>query len=164
MKKYRILDILLYLVFVFYLILLLAILFRTRHTVRSLNLIPLQSIHAYMAGDSKVVRAFALINILGNIVIFVPLGVYFTLFNRRKTVLWIFLFSVIVEIIQYVFKIGIGDIDDVILNVLGGVIGIGLYQILWWIFKDKNKIWNIIAICAPILGILSFAILMFINR
>jgi glycopeptide antibiotics resistance protein len=54
--------------------------------------------------------------------------------------------------------------DDIILNVLGGVIGLGLYKILWIIFKDKNKVRNIIAICAPICGILSFAILLFINR
>ncbi len=164
-RKYRILDILLYLVFAFYLFLLLAILFRTKHSIRSLNLIPFHSINAYIAGNKNVMRAFALSNVLGNIVIFVPLGVYLTLFNqsvkRIGTILWVFLFSVIVEIIQYVFRLGIGDIDDIILNGFGGVIGLGLYQILWIIFRDKNQVRNVIAICAPICGILSFTILIF---
>lgn len=167
-KGYRILDILLYLIFICYLFLLLAILFRTKHSVRSLNLIPFYSIHAYIAGDDIVMRTFALSNVLGNVVIFVPLGIYFSLFNHKakkiKTILWIFLFSAIVEIIQYIFRLGIGDIDDIILNVFGGVIGLGLYQILWKIFKDNNKVKNVIAIGAPICGILSFVILIFMNR
>jgi len=70
----------------------------------------------------------------------------------------------IVEIIQYIFRLGIGDIDDIILNVFGGAVGLVLYKIIWIIFKDKDKVRNIIAICAPIGGILSFALLIFINR
>ncbi|MFT3985093.1 MAG: VanZ family protein [Lachnospiraceae bacterium] len=166
-RKYRILDILLYLVFAFYLFLLLAILFRTKHSIRSLNLIPFHSINAYIAGNDNVMRSFALSNVLGNVVIFVPLGVYLALFNQSAkkvgTILWMFLFSVIVEIIQYIFRLGIGDIDDVILNSLGGVIGLGLYHLLWIICNDKNQVRNVIAICAPICGILSFAILIIIN-
>jgi glycopeptide antibiotics resistance protein len=167
-KRYRILDILLYFIFVCYLFLLLALLlFRTKHSIRSLNLIPFNSIHAYIAGDNNLLRAFALTNVLGNIVVFVPLGIYITLFNHKarriKTVLLILSFSISVEIIQYIFGLGIGDIDDVILNVLGGVIGVGLYQMLWLIFKHYNKVRNIIAICAPICGVLSYIILIFIN-
>ncbi len=112
-------------------------------------------------------RAFAVSNVLGNIVIFVPLGIYFPLFNHKakriQTVLWVFLFSAIVESIQYIFRLGIGDIDDIILNVFGGVIGLGLYQMLWVMFKDRNKVRNIIAIGAPIGGILSYVILILIN-
>jgi len=166
-KRNRILDILLYLVFVCYLFLLLILLFRRSHSVRSLNLIPFYSIYGYLAGDDKVMRAFAVSNVLGNIVIFVPLGIYITLFNHKakriQTVLLVFLFSLIVEIIQYSFRVGIGDIDDIILNVFGGVIGLGIYQLLWMILKDRNKVRNIIAIGAPIGGILSFYILILIN-
>lgn len=167
-RRHRILDILLYLIFACYLFILLAILFRTKHSFRSLNLIPFRTIHDYITGGNIITRAFALSNVLGNIVIFVPLGVCFALFSRRakwiETLLWVFLFSMIVEIIQYIFRLGIGDIDDIILNVFGGAVGLVLYKIIWLIFKDKDKVRNIIAICAPICGILSFALLIFINR
>lgn len=166
-KRYRILDIFLYFIFVCYILLLLVILFRTKHSIRSLNLIPFYSIYSYIAGEDRVMRAFALSNILGNIVIFVPLGIYFSLFHhkakKRKTVLWIFLFSLIIEIIQYIFRLGIGDIDDIILNVFGGVIGLGLYKIVCLLLKDPNKVRNVIAICAPICGIVSFIILILMN-
>lgn len=167
-KEYKVLNILLYFVFALYLFILLAILFRTKHQNRSLNLIPFYSIRAYIMGDDKIMRTFAPINVLGNIVIFIPLGIYFSLFSRlskkTKSILGIFLFSTIVEAIQFMFKLGIGDIDDVILNFLGGAIGVGIYKILMMIFKDNNKVRNIIAICAPFCGILSFAILILINR
>lgn len=42
-----------------------------------------------------------------------------------------------VEILQYVFKVGATDIDDIILNGLGGFLGIMIYKILHKIFKDK---------------------------
>ena len=34
--------------------------------------------------------------------------------------------SILIELLQYVFKIGHCDIDDVISNTIGGLIGIGL--------------------------------------
>jgi glycopeptide antibiotics resistance protein len=39
------------------------------------------------------------------------------------------IFSVAVEIIQYIFAIGATDITDVITNTLGGFIGLGLYTL-----------------------------------
>ncbi|WP_054767802.1 VanZ family protein [Lysinibacillus parviboronicapiens] len=49
------------------------------------------------------------------------------------------LISVAVEILQYLFKVGATDIDDIILNGLGGFLGIVIYKILCKIFKDKVK-------------------------
>ena len=69
-------------------------------------------------------HAFMLSNLLGNIVLFIPLGVYVTLFTQGKTI-WentalILFVSVLVETLQSTFKFGIGDVDDVILNTVGG--------------------------------------------
>ena len=164
-KKVRVLDLLLYFIAVCYIVLLLLILFRRVHFYRSFNIIPFKSIYEYLAGDDLVVRAFAVSNVLGNIVIFIPLGIYLTLFNhlakRRKIILSVFVFSMLVEVIQYTFKLGIGDIDDVILNVLGGAIGVSIYQLLWLIFKDNRKIRNVIGVCAPICGVLSYFVLIY---
>lgn len=113
-------------------------------------------------------RAFSLSNVLGNIVLFIPLGVYFTLFNHDKriykNVLWVFLISLSVEVVQFIFKIGIGDIDDVILNCFGGFIGIAAYRILLLIFKEVSKVRYLIEILAPICGMASFFILFLYNN
>lgn len=62
-------------------------------------------------------------------------------FNHNKRIclntLWVILISMAVEILQYVFKVGATDIDDIILNGLGGFLGIMIYKILRKIFKDK---------------------------
>ena len=80
------------------------------------------------------------INLLGNIAIFVPLGVYITIFTQGKTI-WkntvlILFVSVFAEIIQFTFKFGIGDVDDVILNTVGGLIGCILCRLTYLICKD----------------------------
>lgn len=175
-NRNRILDVLLYIVFGFYLFLLFAILFRTTHQIRNLNIIPFRSIISYVTGydfitgieGNEVLRAFAISNIGGNIIIFIPLGIYITLLTHNskftKTILWVFLFSLAIEIVQYIFKLGICDIDDVILNVLGGFIGTGIYKMLCHIYENQNMVRNIIAISAPICGLTCFGILILMNR
>jgi len=66
-----------------------------------------------------------------------------------------------VEIIQYIFKVGATDIDDVILNGIGGLIGIIIYKILELIFKGKTR--RAIEIIAPVGGVMAFAALVIIN-
>ena len=46
----------------------------------------------------------------------------------------IVLVSVIVEIAQYLFKVGATDIDDVILNTLGGLLGILIFKLIYKFF------------------------------
>jgi glycopeptide antibiotics resistance protein len=175
-KKNVCFNILLYGVFAFYIFLLIVILFRTHHAFRSANLIPFRGIVSYLIGkdfvignnSATVLHAFALSNLLGNIVLFIPLGAYITLFRRGKglwmNTLWIFITSVAVEIIQYAFKRGIGDIDDVILNTIGGFIGILLCRLLYSLCKDDIKVRRIVGIIAPIIGVLFFVILYLVNR
>ena len=176
-RKKRLINILLYSVAVFYILLLLLILFRQRHAVRSVNLIPLRGITAFLTGKDLVtgsmenawfIRGFALSNILGNIVIFVPLGVYLTLFHKDKAVwkntLWVVLASVAAEAAQFAFKMGIGDIDDVILNGLGGLLGVLLCRGIYRVCKNEDfKVRCTVAVMAPLVGVLSFGILLFMN-
>lgn len=168
--------VLLYAVFGFYLLLLLLVLFRARHETRSLNLVPFRGIVSYLMGkdlisgadSASLLRAFALDNLAGNIVLFIPLGVYAALFNSDKSIwkntLWILAASVAAELVQFTFKLGIGDIDDVILNTLGGLIGVLLYRGLLAACKDEGKARRGVAIAAPIIGVLSIAGLILQNR
>lgn len=79
---------------------------------------------------------------MGNIVLFFPLGFYITLLNRNKkisvNVCLIALISTLAEIAQYLFCVGVTDIDDVILNTLGGFIGILAFKLIYD-FLRRNK-------------------------
>lgn len=99
---------------------------------RSINLIPFYSIKEYIFSSSVSIKKFAFGNVVGNIAIFIPFGAYLLLFKNNKRVitnlLFVFIVSLFVEIIQGIFGIGASDIDDIILNCLGGLIGILGYK------------------------------------
>jgi len=170
MKKYQhfVHNLLLYSVFSFYIVILLALLFTKRYSFRSLNLIPFHSIISYLSGQDIISHSFALSNVLGNVILFVPLGVYLTLFNRDKNFyknfLWIILFSIFAEIMQYILSVGVSDVDDVILNGLGGAIGIAFYKILFLIFENHKKVRYCIEIIAPVIGLIGFFVLFLYNN
>lgn len=80
------------------------------------------------------------INVFGNVLLFVPLGVLLaSLFQKnsgRKTILGCFLVSAGIEIAQFIgLSSRIADIDDVVLNVAGGVLG----TILHWVITTGRK-------------------------
>ena len=64
---------------------------------------------------------------VGNIIWFVPFGMYVQYIKKPKKLLYIafcgFLFSLIIETLQYVFGTGFSELDDLILNTLGAWIG-----------------------------------------
>lgn len=123
-KLERIKTVFLYGVFICYILLLIKILFLSRISllelfnsqrtlVRSINLIPFHSIMEYIYGSTANLKKFAFGNVVGNIVIFIPLGVYLPLFKKDKRVLsnlfFIFTVSLFVEIIQGLLGIGASE-------------------------------------------------------
>lgn len=164
-KRERIKTVFLYGVFICYILLLIKILFVSRVSLwelfnsqrtlsRSINLIPFYSIKEYILGSSATIKKFAFGNVVGNIVIFIPLGTYLSLFKNDKRVitnlLFIFIVSLFVEIIQGLLGIGAADIDDIILNCLGGLVGILGYKFLLFILRDEKKVRAAITILSAI--------------
>lgn len=85
-----------------------------------------------------------LINIVGNILAFAPFGFVLPIINRenRKFLnisLLSFEFSLTVELIQLFFKVGIFDVDDILLNTIGGIFGYICFVIFHKIIYHKNK-------------------------
>ena len=70
-------------------------------------------------------------NVLGNVILFVPLGIFSSYYIRNKTFIPVFLISFVVscsiEFAQSMIDRTV-DVDDVILNVLGGILGYVLYK------------------------------------
>lgn len=79
-------------------------------------------------------RESLFINIFGNIVMFAPfgfLGWIFPQYKDLKTLLIAFLSVLIsVEALQYFTRMGVFDIDDVLLNSLGVFVGFKLRELL----------------------------------
>ncbi len=80
-------------------------------------------------------------NLVGNILLFLPLGLLYPLIRKKRVgFLEIFLISlgttVLIESLQYLFLTSRrADIDDIILNLLGGILGYGLYR---WMNRGKT--------------------------
>jgi glycopeptide antibiotics resistance protein len=142
--------------FIIYCILLIwIILFKTSFSIsefialsgkRSINLIPFH----YPTEVN-----FHLREVIANVLIFVPLGIYLKILdiNSKKVILYGLIFSILLEISQFIFKIGATDITDVITNVGGTIIGVFGYFILEKVFKNKEKINKVLRTIALIFTI-----------
>ncbi|MEV8147236.1 VanZ family protein [Arthrobacter sp. NPDC080031] len=117
---------------------------------RSINLIPFASIAEYAFSHSPGTERVAFANVVGNILIFIPLGVYASWLPHRvavwRTMLTVASVSVAVEVIQGVFGVGASDIDDVILNFVGGLVGILTFRLLSVILHKRSRVRSAMAV------------------
>ena len=78
--------------------------------------------------------AFAVFtNLFGNILIFMPFGFFISMASRAigffMTLFYSFGLSLCVEVFQLLTKVGSFDVDDLLLNTIGGVLGYILFSI-----------------------------------
>ena len=93
-------------------------------SMRSINLIPFY----YIQETNTHLK-----EILYNIIVFVPLGVYVQIFKEDWKIaakcLAVFGISFLFEAVQFIFAIGASDVTDLIGNTIGGIVGI-LFSII----------------------------------
>lgn len=137
---------LLFIVLVSYLILILRlIVFKyppgVTFSVANANLIPFKTILGYLAGEPT--WKIATCNLLGNVIVLVPFGFLLAVLYQKirwNRVLLMGMFTgTILELLQVIFKSGILDIDDIILNSMGVVIGYLLFVFIYGVFKKYYK-------------------------
>ncbi|HJA66759.1 hypothetical protein B5F07_10775 [Lachnoclostridium sp. An169] len=72
-------------------------------------------------------------NLFGNILIFVPYGFFISMASKSrgffKTLFYSMGLSLIVEIIQLITRVGSFDVDDILLNTIGGVLGFIIFAV-----------------------------------
>ena len=84
-------------------------------------------------------------NLFGNVLIFVPFGFFMPMASRYRsfflTLFYSFGLSFLVEAFQLVTKVGSFDVDDLLLNTIGGVIGFIIFVICNTIrrWHDANR-------------------------
>ena len=103
------------------------------------NLVPFREIERFWTyRDELGIHSFY--NLAGNILGFVPAGFFIPILWENKrgfffTVCVTFDMSLLVEILQIVLRVGSFDVDVLILNTLGGIIG---YLLLTLVGKWRN--------------------------
>ncbi|MWC29217.1 VanZ family protein [Paenibacillus sp. MMS18-CY102] len=105
---------------------------RLSYQLERANLDPFRTI----AGNMESHAAYEYIQLYGNIGLFIPLGLFLAYFAHRKlgfltygAVLALsFAVSLLLECTQLLCNIGLFDVDDLILNTAGGVLGCILYH------------------------------------
>lgn len=147
------------LLFIIYILLLYELLTNTElNTIRGYNLVPFTEIFRYKIGTTSFY-----LNVIGNIVIFIPFGYFISTYIKPKRILPILLVSVISSATVEFVQICIGrsfDVDDIILNAVGAIIGFLVYVALNAIKKylpgifGKDIIYNIISFIILIIMVL----------
>lgn len=115
------------LLFILYVMCLFQIVTIQDHNYGLSNFIPFQEIFRYEIGSRLFVK-----NIIGNILLFLPYGYFASEYLKSKKIRPILLLTMIVSLTIEIVQLNIGrtfDIDDVILNTIGGVFGCFLYQL-----------------------------------
>lgn len=138
--------------FICYMILLIYFLFFSEeygrdevYTTYQYNLKLFHELRRYLAYKDQIGNIFFLINVVGNVVAFMPFGFLVPVLYREqrreathnghyfRSFLFVtmlgFLLSLGVETIQLITKVGCFDVDDLMLNTLGVVLGYLIYYI-----------------------------------
>lgn len=100
----------------------------------SYNLSPFLEIRRFWMYRDRLSAFAVAANLVGNVVGFVPFGLILPIVcPRADSFFRVFLlsldFSLCVEFIQLIFRVGSFDVDDLILNTLGGILGYFLYRL-----------------------------------
>ena len=131
-----------WLLFYLYIILLSYFLFFSEHYGRDCiadgyryNLTLFREIRRFIEYRKQLGIESFMVNILGNVAAFAPFGFFLPALNKKYrnfflTVLLSMLFSLSVEVMQLLLKVGIFDVDDIVLNTAGGMAGYLCYVVL----------------------------------
>lgn len=105
----------------------------TAGMVYNYNLYPFREIRRYVTHWEILGIRAVFLNLAGNVIGFMPFGALLPILARSvrrywKVILLSFEVSALIEVSQLVFQVGCFDVDDIILNTLGGLLG----YILFW--------------------------------
>ena len=93
--------------------------------------------------DNDSLGRIARLNIIGNVVAFIPFGIFLPVLSHRRikliaTTLYSFSLSLAIELTQLITMVGSCDVDDLILNCLGGLTGYIIYAVWYKIIRRED--------------------------
>src|ERR1700722_6594314 len=95
------------------------------------NFVPFKSIVPLLSGQGN--HLINMVNLFGNIIPFMPIGLLAPLVVRsiswQKALVLGVATGLTFEMMEVVFRVGIFDVDDIILNALGVMAGYGVFEL-----------------------------------
>lgn len=103
-------------------------------TMIGYNTVLFKEIHRYLANWQQIGLNSVILNIGGNIVGFLPLGLLLPFVSEKNRNFFRTLFTCVyvtmtVEVIQLIFHVGCFDVDDMFLNTIGGICGYLIFML-----------------------------------
>ena len=156
-KKFILHEELLLLLFITYILFLFELVTSRDVYMNGTNLVPFREMFRYPVGSENFNR-----QVIGNILLFMPFGFFATYYTKIKKISSISFMSILISLTIEVVQKYIGrsfDVDDIILNVVGGILGFLVYIGLDAIRKklpsifQKDGFYNFLSI---LFGIISF--------
>lgn len=107
------------------------------------NLIPFEEIRRYIMNWEYFTLELFMANIAGNICLFIPFGALLFVWRGKpvsflEVTLSSFVLSLVIELVQLVSRVGVCDVDDMILNTVGGMMGYFIYLITRTIHRRRQ--------------------------
>lgn len=165
-KKFILHEELLLLLFITYILFLFELVTSRDVYMNGTNLVPFREMFRYPVGSENFNR-----QVIGNILLFMPFGFFATYYTKIKKISSISFMSLLVSLTIEVVQKYIGrsfDVDDIILNVVGGILGFLVYIGLDAIRKklpsifQKDGFYNFLSILLVIIiGLYLFGIISF---
>ncbi|MBE6147129.1 MAG: VanZ family protein [Firmicutes bacterium] len=104
------------------------------------NLVPFQEIFRYQFGSRLFFK-----NVIGNLVLFVPYGFFTGFFTKLEKYFHAFFLILFSSISIEMTQLAIGrvfDIDDILLNIIGGLLGFFIYRCIAKFWKSLPKVFH----------------------
>ena len=107
--------------------------YRSHGDIRRYNLRPFKTITDFLINSESHGFHAVFINLAANIITFIPLGFFISFLTKRlaksiKALLYCVLIILGVETGQFILNVGVFDIDDIILNVIGCIVGLLIHK------------------------------------
>ena len=146
-RQYRILGkilFVLYIVFVFYFLLISEVYGRTGEMQEyHYNLVLFREIKRFWNYREQLGMFATVTNLLGNVLIFLPFGFFMPMASKQRsflaTTFYSLSLSLIVEVSQLFLKVGCFDVDDLLLNTIGGMVGYVAFTVCNVIRRNNDK-------------------------
>lgn len=134
----RILNIAIFVTAIIYSLIMIKLLLIRSHSLYraafNYNLVPFKTINRYIFEREHFNTDIWIKNLFGNIILFIPLGVFIPLLNKKfikvlPFFILVFFIMLAVELTQMLTHVGSLDIDDLILNITGAFIGLAFTKL-----------------------------------
>lgn len=108
------------------------------------NLVLFKEIGRFIKYRKSIGNMAVMLNLVGNIAAFIPFGFFLPIMSRKCRSLFYMVFfsfecSLMVEVLQLVSKVGCFDVDDLLLNTIGGAIGYLIFATLQQVRRRLNE-------------------------